>query len=107
MLRGLAITCGSRVVTGPTHYSAAPRCSAPQGGFLDSLQRALALHPFLLALQAHFPNARVMAIHDDIKIIGSNLSVLNVFSWAEAYPPAIGGRLEVTKSEVFGVDTLP
>lgn len=51
---------------------------------------ALALDPFLPAPWVQFPVALIMAIGDDIAVSGSRISVLSVFTWAEAHLPAIG-----------------
>lgn len=34
-------------------------------------------------------------IRDEIKVIGSRMSMLEVFDWAEVAHPSIGGRIQV------------
>lgn len=59
------------------------------GNPLDPLLRTLALHPFVLALQTQFPDARIMSIPEDTKVIGSRMSVVNIFK-------KLGRRLRIS-----------
>mmetsp|Transcript_14650 Transcript_14650/g.59619 ORF Transcript_14650/g.59619 Transcript_14650/m.59619 type:complete len:512 (-) Transcript_14650:2242-3777(-) len=73
-----------------------------QGDPLGPVLHALSLAPFLRALRAKFLDETIVAIHDDITIVGPLQALKAALAWGQTVLPSLGARLQLGKCTVYG-----
>jgi len=78
------------------------RTGVQQGDPLAPVLHALALSPYLMAMRSLFPNITVLALHDDISLVGPYYDIQEAFHWSQRVLSSLRARLQPDKCVLFG-----